>query len=188
MIMFALSVLRLGIMLLIPSGIAVPQDSTSAQAGKVSSDEKPALPRYLEVRPNIGTGGQPTEAGLRVLAEKGYKSIINFRTAAEMAAIPYQEKLAAELGLKYFSIPINGQDPKETQFQAFDQLMDALKDEKVFVHCTAANRVGALLMIRLALREGLDTAKAESEAEKIGLRSDVLRQFARQVIERERKN
>jgi protein tyrosine phosphatase (PTP) superfamily phosphohydrolase (DUF442 family) len=140
----------------------------------------------MEVRPNIGTGGQPTEAGLRILADKGYRSIVNFRTAEEMAAIPYEEKLAAELGLKYFSIPFRGQEPKEIQAAAFNQLMDALKDEKVFVHCTIASRVGAMMMIRLALREGMDTQKAEAEATKIGLRSDALRQFAREVIERQR--
>lgn len=171
--------------LLIMACAAAAQAPSSNQSIQPAGEETVPLPRYLEVRPNIGTGGQPTEAGLRILAQKGYTSIVNFRTAEEMAAIPYEERLAAELGLKYFSIPFRGQEPKEVQAAAFNQLMDALKGEKVFVHCTVANRVGGMMMIRLALREGMDVQAAETEAAKIGLRSEALREFARQVIQRQ---
>ena len=162
------------------------QIPVTEQQPRAPKEDAPPIPRFLEVRPNIGTGGQPTEAGMRMLAEKGYRSIINFRTAEEMAVIPHESKLAAELGLKYFSIPFNGQEPREVQAVAFNQLMDALEDEKVFVHCAAANRVGALMMIRLVLKEGLSLEEAEAEAARIGLHSDSLRQFARQVIEHQR--
>ena len=149
--------------------------------------EQPPLPRYLELTSLVGTGAQPTEAGIRLLAEKGYKSIINFRTSEEMAKFPYEEKLAAELGMKYFSVPVFGREPKESQAMAFLKLMDALKDEKVFVHCAAANRVGAFMMIQRALQDGVDVKKAEEEGEKVGMRSENLRQFAREMIEKHKK-
>ncbi len=175
-------------LLLVMAGPALAQEAKPAQeAPKPAAEETPPLPRYLEVKPLIGTGAQPTEAGLRLLAEKGYKSIVNFRTAEEMAKIPYEEKLSGELGMKYFNIPVSGKEPKEAQALAFLQLMDSLKDEKVFVHCTAANRAGALMMIQMALQGGMDPQKAEAEAIKIGMYSENLRLFAREVIEKHKK-
>jgi protein tyrosine phosphatase (PTP) superfamily phosphohydrolase (DUF442 family) len=168
-------------LLSITASVGAQEPNKPAPPAKVGSEE--TLPRYLELASDIGTGGQPTETGMHALAEKGYKSIINLRTAEEMASVPYEEKLAGELGLKYFSIPIRGQEPKEVQALAFMQVMNSIKDEKVFVHCASANRVGALMMIWLALQQGMETSKAEAEAGRIGLRSEPLRQFARQVIE-----
>src|SRR6059036_1564059 len=59
----------------------------SLQALK-AADEKQGIdsakvPRYLEVTPNLGTGGQPSEEGLRDLAKNGYKAVINLRTSQE---------------------------------------------------------------------------------------------------------
>ena len=173
-----------------PLSPAASQSPAVAQPPQVPQkpvEEQSQLPRYLELTPRVGTGAQPTEAGIRLLAEKGYKSVINLRTAEEMAEVPYEEKLAAELGMKYFSVPVFGREPKESQAMAFLQLMDALKDERVFVHCAAANRVGAFMMIQRALQDGIDSKVAEQEGEKIGMHSENLREFARKTIEKHQK-
>lgn len=163
------------------TGISQPKE-----AAKPASGQTP-IPRYLEVSPKVGTGAQPTEAGMKLLAEKGYTSIINFRTPVEMAPLAYEETMAGELGLKYFSLPVQGQAPKEAQAMAFLKLMNALKNEKVFVHCAAANRAGAFMMIYLALQKKMKVDKAETEATKIGMSSETLRRFALEVIARQKK-
>ena len=66
----------------------------------------------------------------------------------------------------------------------FLRVMDELKGEKVFVHCATANRVGSVVMIQRVLRDGLTLEKAEEEAARIGLRTDVLRSFAREFIQK----
>lgn len=164
-----------------------PSLPAMAQQPQAPAEEQPPLPRYLELTPRVGTGAQPTEAGIRLLAEKGYKSIINIRTSEEMAKLPFEEKLAAELGIKYFNIPVFGREPKESQALAFLQLMEALKEEKVFVHCAAANRAGAFVMIQRALQDGVDPVTAEAEGVKIGMQSENLRQFAREMIKKHRQ-
>lgn len=158
---------------------ALPQQAPPAQ-------EAAPLPKYLEVTPRIGTGGQPTESGMRLLAEKGYTSIINLRTSAEMAPLAYEEKIAGETGLKYFALPVAGAAPREAQALAFLQLMKMMRKEKVFVHCTAANRAGAFMMIYLGLQKKMDLQKADAEAVRIGMRSENLRQFAREMIAKQK--
>ncbi len=149
-------------------------------------EPKPDLPQYLEVTPLIGTGGQPSDAGFRTLAQRGYQAVVNLRTAAEKVDLIAEEKLVRELGLKYYPVPVTGNAPEESQALEFMRVMDELKAEKVFVHCATANRVGSFMMIKRTLRDGLSAEQAEEEAGRIGLRSDVLRQFARDYVSRNR--
>jgi uncharacterized protein (TIGR01244 family) len=149
---------------------------------------KPPIPNFIELAPLIGTGGQPSEAGIKLAADKGYKSIINIRTSSEGVDLAAEEKQAMQLGLKYYMIPFDGREPREAQALAFNALMAALKGEKVFVHCGSGNRVGSLLMIYFALVEGLPVEQAEQEAKKAGLRTPELLEFAQQVIARHKKN
>jgi protein tyrosine phosphatase (PTP) superfamily phosphohydrolase (DUF442 family) len=160
--------------------------------GRDAADQQPApdsaeLPKFLQLTPKLGTGGQPTEEGLRQLAKQGYRAVINLRTPQEGVDFAAEAKLARELGLKYFNIPVVSSAPKEEQAIEFLNLTDTLKDDKVFIHCASANRVGCFVMIRRVLKDGVPPRKAAEEAGQIGLRSDVLRQFAEDFVERHKK-
>ncbi len=140
------------------------------------------LPRYFELTPRIGTGGQPTEAGFRSLAEKGYEVIVNLRTPNEGVDLAAEEKCVKDLGLRYYNIPVIGKEPRAEQAEAFLTLMEETKDQRVFVHCAAASRVGAFMLIQRVLKDGIPQEKAEEEARQIGLRSDILLKFARDFM------
>jgi len=166
------------VLLMIPAAL-------QAQAPEKPQEKpKPPLPNYVELSALLGTGGQPDEAGMKQLAEKGYKSIINIRTSGEKFDLVGEEKQALQLGLRYYMVPFSSQ---EEQALAFNTLLSALKGEKVFVHCGSGNRVGSLMMIYFALMEGMPLDKAEQEARKAGLRSPQLLDFSKQVIERHKK-
>lgn len=157
------------------------------QKAEKSDPAAAEIPRFLEPTPRIGTGGQPSNEGFHALARKGYKAVINLRTPDEGVDLEAEKALIEKLGLRYFNIPVVTSDPKEEQADQFLKIMDELRGEKVFIHCAGANRVGGFLMIDRALREGQPADKAEKEAEEVGLRSDVLRKFARDFIERHKK-
>jgi protein tyrosine phosphatase (PTP) superfamily phosphohydrolase (DUF442 family) len=159
--------------------------ASSAAFAQAPAADSPPIPKYLEVTPLLGTGGQPTDTGLRTLADKGYKAVVNLRTETEKVDLVAEEKLVRELGLKYYSVPLVGTAPDDRSAVEYLRVMDELKGEKVFVHCAAANRVGAVVMIQRVLRDGLTQDEAEEEAARIGLHTDVLRNFAREFI---RKN
>ena len=61
------------------------------------------------------------------------------------------------------------------------------KNRPAFIHCASANRVGAFWMIRRVLVDGWTVNEADEEATRVGLHSAVLRQFARDYIERHAK-
>lgn len=155
-----------------------------AQNWDAAAEKQKDLPYYTEVTPLLGTGGQPTLDGLRQIADKGYKAIVNLRGPKEPFDLAGEQKLAAELGLRYYGVPVTGDFTPE-QARQFLEVMQGLKDEKVFVHCTTANRVGAMVMMLRVLRDGLSPDDALAEARRIGLRSEKLLRFALSVLKSE---
>ena len=79
-------------------------------------------------------------------------------------------------------------EPKDEQVTEFLKLTDDPANRPMFIHCTAAIRVGAFWMIRRVMRDGFTVEQAEEEARKVGLReSPHLTEFARGYISRHRK-
>src|ERR1043165_5782373 len=115
------------------------------------------------------TGGQPRLEQLEQLKNEGVKSILNLRQPSEHRAAEEEAK-AKELGLRYFNIPVAYGNPNEEQVAEFLKITDDPDNRPIFIHCTAAIRVGAFWMIRRVLRDNWRVEDAEAEAEKIGLR------------------
>jgi protein tyrosine phosphatase (PTP) superfamily phosphohydrolase (DUF442 family) len=149
--------------------------------------EQPGVFNFTLVSQQFCTGGQPRIEALEKLKSEGVKSIINLRQPSEHRAADEEAK-AKELGIKYYNIPVVYRDPKEEQATEFLKITDDPSNRPVFIHCTAAIRVGAFWMIRRVLRDGWTVDAAEEEAKKIGLReAPHLVEFARAYIEKYRK-
>ena len=108
---------------------------------------------FLRVNKDFCTGGQPKLEHLEKLKADGVKSIINLRQPSEHRAADEEAK-AKELGLKYFNIPVAYGNPNEEQVTQFLKITDDPENRPIFIHCTAAIRVGAFWMIRRVLRDG----------------------------------
>jgi len=95
--------------------------------------------------------GQPSPEQLQAAAAAGIKHVINLRPKAEMK---WDEAGAvAALGMQYHFIPVAGAADVNTSNAATLQLaLQALRGERVLLHCASGNRVGALV----ALQAGLD--------------------------------
>jgi protein tyrosine phosphatase (PTP) superfamily phosphohydrolase (DUF442 family) len=121
---------------------------------------------------------------LAQLKARGFKAIINLRLPSEHALAA--EKAEAErLGIRYFSIPVDYDKPREGQITEYLRLTDDPKNQPTFLHCTMAIRAGAFWMVRRVLREKWSLADAEAEARKIGANDRYVR-FARDYITKHR--
>lgn len=144
--------------------------------------EQPAIFNFTRVNDHFCTGGQPKLEALEKLKSEGVRSIVNLRTPGEHRAADEEAK-AKELGLKYFNIPVVYRDPKDEQVTEFLKITDDPANRPVFIHCTAAIRVGAFWLIRRVLRDGWTFEAAQEEARKIGLReAPHLTEFAKNYI------
>ena len=149
--------------------------------------EQPPIRNFLRIDDQFCTGGQPRIEHLEVLKKSGIRAIINLRLPSEHRA-DEERATAEQLGLKYINIPVAFGDPKEEQATEFLRVTDDPENRPVFIHCTAAIRVGAFWMIRRVLRDGWSLEKAQDEATRVGLReSPHLVEFARSYIAKHQK-
>jgi protein tyrosine phosphatase (PTP) superfamily phosphohydrolase (DUF442 family) len=158
-----------------------------AAAAPQGAAESPPIRNFVRVDAQFCTGGQPRPDHLNQLKAEGVKAILNLRQPSEHRA-DEEEARAKEIGLRYFNIPVVYANPKEEQATEFLKITDDPANRPIFIHCTAAIRVGAFWMIRRVLRDGWSIEAAQAEAEKIGLHdAPHLVEFARTYIEKYRK-
>jgi uncharacterized protein (TIGR01244 family) len=151
------------------------------QAPAVQADIPP-IRNFLQVNEQFCTGGQPRMEHFAKLKANGVKAVLNLRTPGEHRADEEQEAVA-KAGLKYFNIPVVYTSPTDAQVDEFLKLTDDPANRPMFIHCTAAIRVGAFWMIRRAVRDGLTADAALEDARKVGLsNAPHLEEFARKYI------
>jgi uncharacterized protein (TIGR01244 family) len=144
--------------------------------------EMPALPKFLQVNPEFCTGAQPRLEAFAKLKADGVKSVLNLRQPSEHRAADEQAAVEAA-GMKYFNIPVVYRDPTDADVDSFLKITDNAANRPMFIHCTAAIRVGAFWAIRRAVRDGLTTDAALEEGKKVGLaNAPHLEEFVRKYI------
>jgi uncharacterized protein (TIGR01244 family) len=171
-----------GVLAIVVAGHLLAQSSTPPQAAAPAQDIPP-IRNFLQVTPQFCTGGQPRPENFAKLKADGVKAVLNLRTPGEHRAD--EEQAAVEkAGMKYFNIPVVYTAPTDLQADEFLKITDDPTNRPMFIHCTAAIRVGAFWMIRRALRDGMSVDAALEDARKVGLNNAPhLEQFARQYIE-----
>ncbi|HEV2851306.1 MAG TPA: sulfur transferase domain-containing protein [Thermoanaerobaculia bacterium] len=128
------------------------------------------------------TASQPTGEQLQLLAEDGFKSIIDLRAEDEPRG--YDEPEAArQNGLAYVNIPVNLNVLDEA---TIDRFLDTMKRVKrpVIIHSSSTNRVGAVYYAWLVLEKKVPPAEAMNRAMAAGLKqSTMIRKVKKLVAE-----
>lgn len=127
---------------------------------------------------DVATAGQPEREDFEHLAGAGYKTIIDLRTPEEPRGLDEPEVVRRAGGMEYVNIPVGHEDVDDATFERFREIMTDPERRPVLVHCTSANRVGALLIPYLILDEGKVPDEAVRMASEVGLRSAELKQAA----------
>ncbi len=112
------------------------------------------------------TSGQPTEAELSDIAALGVRRVVNLGLPSHEKALRDEAASVGALGMAYVPIPVDFQNPTESDFAAFCAAMADAGEEPVHVHCIANYRVSAFLFRYrrdvLGMDEGL--ARADLDA------------------------
>ncbi len=120
---------------------------------------------WWQLDDRVTTSGQPTEAELAVLAQAGVRRVINLAPHSHARALPDEAGSVARLGMRYTNIPVDFQNPTESDFTAFCAAMQGM--ERIHVHCAANYRVAAFLCRYRRDVLGVDAAVARADMEAI---------------------
>ncbi len=126
--------------------------------------------------------GQPTPAGLRMMAEKGVTTVINLRLDKEMSErVNFDEPaMAKELGMKYVSLPMSTGTYSMENVDALDEALEHAQG-KVLLHCGSSNRVGVLWANYLHRYRGLSLEEAIARGKAAGMTRDSLVELVRKT-------
>ena len=114
-------------------------------------------------------GGQPNAEALRRLHDRGVTTVVNLRTAPEMAKVGFDEAaLVRSLGMKYVYLPVRGTQELPYSPRTVDAFSRALEEANgaVLLHCTVAWRASHLWTAYLIKDRGMspDSALAQGRA------------------------
>ena len=130
--------------------------------------------RYAKIGDDLFIAGQPTQKALREMKAQGVTTIVNLRSPSEMQRIGFdEEKLIAELGMKYVYLPVRGDAQFPYTPETLAKFTEALKtaDGKVLLHCTIAWRASHLWGAYL-IQAGVPAADALHHTRAINLMDD----------------
>ena len=149
------------------------------EAQQVTKETVPGITNFSRLETTVACGGVTKPEAVAGIKKMGFASIINLRLPTEAGAMVEEEAAAAKAaGISYFHIPFNGQQPDPAVADKFIATITTKGNEPAYIHCGAANRAGAMWMIKRLVVDHWDTDKAAAEATALGMTSPALKQFA----------
>jgi uncharacterized protein (TIGR01244 family) len=98
---------------------------------------------YRRVDDRISTGGQPTPEQLRSAADEGFSTVVNLATDNAHFSLEDEAELVRSLGMTYHHIPVAWENPQDSDFAAFEGVLQVHPGDRLLIHCAANFRVTA---------------------------------------------
>jgi uncharacterized protein (TIGR01244 family) len=113
--------------------------------GRFRSGRLTAIFNYLPISDSLVTAGQPTETQFTAVKAAGIARVINLAPHGLENSLPDEAGLVTGLGMDYVHIPVDFENPTESDFTQFCTAMQAAGTHPVLVHCAANMRVSAFV-------------------------------------------
>jgi uncharacterized protein (TIGR01244 family) len=153
--------------------------ASPAGAQKVTKEAVPGVTNFARVETTVACAGATKASAVPEIKKMGFASIINLREPTEQGAdIDAEASAAKEAGIRFYSIPFNGQSPDPAVADRFLEAVTAKGSEPAFIHCAGGNRAAAMWMIKRLAVDHWAVDRATEEATALGLTSPALKQFA----------
>lgn len=141
----------------------------------------------MKINDQVSVGGQPSEQELRELERQGFKSVVNFRTEGEdeqpLSPQAEGDKVSAA-GMDYLHVPVSTEAMGP---ELVDQFREKLPDlpKPVFAHCKSGKRAGAMVIMKIAVDQGMTGEQALQKAKEMGFECDQpeLERFVRSYVD-----
>jgi uncharacterized protein (TIGR01244 family) len=176
------------VLLVVPAIAMIPAAAVFAVAagsqGHATKEDVPGVKNFATVESTVACGGVITTAAVAELQHRGFKSIFDLQLPDEKGADVDGEAAAAKAaGLNFVHVPFTAAKPDIASVDTFVAEMRKPGNLPAFIHCAGGNRAAGFWMIKRALVDNWDIARAQAEAESLGLSSSPMKQFAVDYIQ-----
>jgi protein tyrosine phosphatase (PTP) superfamily phosphohydrolase (DUF442 family) len=99
------------------------------------------------VHENLTTSGQPSFDELNLIANAGFKIVINLALTDASNVLVGEDRRVLELGMDYSNLPLLFDRPSYSQALRILDLLKSLQHQKIWLHCAKNMRVSSLIYI-----------------------------------------
>lgn len=124
-----------------------------------------------KVTNELAIAGHLTLGELQILAEKGYKSVVNLRSSDELGFLQDEQEHIEQLGLRYVHNPIQINNLSLDDVLPVIQQLNELP-KPMLVHCDNGIRSSIVVLIKVTIEQGLRAEDAFQKVIKLGLLND----------------
>lgn len=110
----------------------------------------------------MATAGQPRREQFASIAAAGFDVVINLALPDHPDSLADEGALVTGLGMTYCHLPVPFDAPSPLHLQRFCALLEAQREQRLFVHCIMNYRVSAFMYLYLVHVEGYAEADARS--------------------------
>ena len=134
---------------------------------------------------------QPTKEDLQEIKQQGFQSVVNLRTAGEddLPLSPQEEgEIVRGLKMEYLHLPVSRENLDSERVDRFRQETAKLP-KPILVHCHTGRRLGAFVMMDVAVRKGMSGEETVKKARDMGFKCDVprLEEFVENYVDSHQK-
>lgn len=128
----------------------------------------------MKFNEQVTVGPQPSETDIQQLSDAGFKTVVNFRTQGEdeqpLSPDVESEKVKSA-GMDYLSLPVSMDSMGP---ELVDQFRAKYPDlpKPIFAHCKSGKRAGAMMMMHMAVEQGMTGEQTLKKAEEMGFECD----------------
>lgn len=115
---------------------------------------------FSVVDANLCTSAQPSAAQLATLGATGLRHVINLAPPSSAHAVADEAARLTAQGITYLQIPVEWENPVAAQFTLFAQVLWAMREDAVLVHCACHRRASAFVFLYRVLHEAADLGEA----------------------------
>lgn len=149
----------------------------------MSTNQIEEIYNFLRLSDLVATAGQPTLTQFSLIKELGYQVVVNLALPESPNALPHEQAIVEAQGMQYIHIPVVWEKPSLEDIARFFNVMEAIADRPVFVHCAANKRVSAFMYLYRLIHERLNDEQAKKDLHQIWIPNDTWQEFIQQVIE-----
>lgn len=99
------------------------------------------------VHDNLVTSGQPSSDEFALIAQAGFKVVINLALTDASNVLIGEDRRVLDLGMDYIHLPLLFNRPSYTQILRTLDLLKFLHPQKVWLHCALNMRVSSLMYV-----------------------------------------
>jgi protein tyrosine phosphatase (PTP) superfamily phosphohydrolase (DUF442 family) len=136
-----------------------------------------SLPSVSIVDDHLCTSAQPSPEQLSTLGTTGLRHVINLALPTSDNAVADEAARLAGQGINYVQLPVVWEKPTAEKFTLFAQILWAMRDDAVLVHCACNMRASAFTFLYRVLHEAVPVHEAAAVMHAIWRPEGVWRDF-----------